>query len=48
VPLQKGFYPIRIEYFQKEGGSALDLVYMAPDAKPGNPVKIPWKYQYHK
>lgn len=48
VPLQKGFYPIRIEYFQKEGGSALDLVYMAPDAKPGNPIKIPWKYQYHK
>lgn len=48
LPLQKGFYPIRIEYFQKEGGSAFDLVYMTPDAKPGNPVKIPWKYQYHK
>ena len=48
LPLQKGFYPVRLEYFQKEGGSGPDLVYMPPDAKPGNPVKIPWKYLYHK
>ncbi len=48
LPLQKGFYPIRLEYFQKEGESGLDLLYMVPDVKPGNPVKIPWKYQYHK
>ena len=47
LPLQKGFYPIRLEYFQKEGGSGLDLVYLAPDAKPENPIKIPLKYQYH-
>jgi predicted alpha/beta superfamily hydrolase len=48
MPLQKGFYPVRLEYFQKEGGSGLDLIYMPPDAKPGNPIKIPWKYLYHK
>jgi hypothetical protein len=48
LPLQKGFYTVRIEYFQKEGGSGLEMVYMAPDAKPGNPIKVPWKYQYHK
>jgi len=48
LPLQKGFYPIRLEFFQKGGGSGLDLVYLAPDTQPMNPIKIPWKYQYHK
>jgi len=30
LPLQKGFYPIRIEYFQKDGGRSLNLTYVTP------------------
>ena len=32
VPLQKGFYPVRIEYFQKEGDRKLMLEYILPSA----------------
>ncbi|NWF88491.1 MAG: chitobiase/beta-hexosaminidase C-terminal domain-containing protein [Ignavibacteriaceae bacterium] len=32
VPLQKGFYPIRLEYFQNEGNRHLDLIYLPPDS----------------
>jgi hypothetical protein len=46
LPLQKGFYPIRIEYFQKDESCSLNLVYLIPDAD--NPTNIPAKYQYHK
>lgn len=31
IPLKKGFYSLRIAYFQKEGGRKLDLVYVTPD-----------------
>lgn len=48
LPLQKGFYPVRIEYFQKEGGKSFNLVYLAPGMMIPNPAKIPWKYLYHK
>lgn len=48
LPMQKGFYPVRIEYFQKAGGKSLNLVYLAPGATIANPVRIPWKYLYHK
>ena len=34
--------------FQKEGGSSVNLIYLVPDAKPVNPVKIPYKLLYHK
>jgi predicted alpha/beta superfamily hydrolase len=30
VPLQKGFYPVRLEYFQAEGNRSLDLIYLSP------------------
>lgn len=36
------------EYFQKEGGSAFNLIYLVPESKPVNPVKIPYKLLYHK
>lgn len=48
LPLQKGFYPVRIEYFQKEGGKSFNLVYLAPGVLLTSPVQIPWKYLYHK
>jgi len=31
VPLQKGFYPIRLEYFQSEGNRHLDLICLYPN-----------------
>jgi len=46
LPLQKGFYPIRLEYFQKDESCSLNLVYLIPDAD--NPINIPAKYRYHK
>jgi predicted alpha/beta superfamily hydrolase len=48
LPLKKGFYPIRLEYFQKEGGYGINLVYLGPDSKPENPIMIPFNILYHK
>jgi predicted alpha/beta superfamily hydrolase len=31
VPLQKGFYPVRIEYFHSEGNRHLDFIYLSPN-----------------
>jgi predicted alpha/beta superfamily hydrolase len=45
VPLEKGFYPFRLEYFQKDADPALQLIYLKPGAE--NPTPIPYKYQYH-
>ncbi|MDR3711557.1 MAG: alpha/beta hydrolase-fold protein [Puia sp.] len=45
VPLLKGFYPFRLEYFQKQGGPDLQLVYVVPGKE--NPDNIPFQYQYH-
>lgn len=46
APLEKGFYPIRIEYFQKDGGSGLKLMYITPDSM--EPQPIPFELQYSK
>lgn len=49
LPLKKGFYPIRVEYFQKEGGSSLRLVYLTPgmtNSDRPNPISIPLELQY--
>jgi hypothetical protein len=47
VPLKKGFYPLRIEYFQKEGGRKLELVYVTPDnIVKKRPTPIPYALQY--
>jgi predicted alpha/beta superfamily hydrolase len=48
LPLQKGFYPIRIEYFQKDGGRKLDLKYLPPPNKLREPISIPLSLQYSK
>lgn len=49
VPLKKGFYPIRVEYFQKDGDRKLVLEYL----RPGIPITkdtepIPLALQYGK
>ncbi|MFT3702626.1 MAG: alpha/beta hydrolase-fold protein [Agriterribacter sp.] len=43
VPLVKGFYPFRTEYFQKEGEPVINIGYIAPNANPG---PIPLELQY--
>jgi hypothetical protein len=45
VPLEKGFYPLRLEYFQKDANPGLQLMYLKPGA--GIPASIPFKNQYH-
>jgi hypothetical protein len=46
LPLEKGFYPVRIEYFQKDEGSVLQLFYLEPGTQ--NPTRFPFRYQYHE
>jgi len=49
VPLKKGFYPVRLEYFQKDGGSSLRLVYIPPamvSTDHPTPASIPQEQQY--
>ena len=45
VPLKKGFYPVRVEYFQKDANPGLQLIYLKPGA--GDPTPIPSRYLYH-
>jgi predicted alpha/beta superfamily hydrolase len=45
IPLEKGFYPVRLEYFQKDENHNLQFIYMVPGA--GEPRSVPLKYQYH-
>ena len=44
VPLAKGFYPVRIEYFQKEANPSLNLMYITPESN--DPKPIPLELQY--
>jgi predicted alpha/beta superfamily hydrolase len=46
VPLQKGFYPVRIEYFQSEGTRHLDLIYLSPITY--ETVNVTFKKMYYK
>ena len=46
LPLKKGFYPIRLEYFQKEGSMDLRLGYFTPGSK--EPIPIPAEIQYSR
>lgn len=47
LPLEKGFYPVRIEYFQKDESNGFKLLYMNPGSMR-HPVSIPFKYQCYK
>ena len=44
LPLEKGFYPLRLEYFQKKGGGSLRLGYKLPDAWQTLPVPLELLY----
>lgn len=46
IPMQKGFYPIRLEYFQTEENNNLQFIYLTPGAN--DPAPVPFKYQYHR
>jgi predicted alpha/beta superfamily hydrolase len=43
LPLQNGFYPLRLEYFQKKGGGSLRFNYVPPGL---NPMAIPLELLY--
>jgi predicted alpha/beta superfamily hydrolase len=46
VPLQKGFYPVRLEYFQGEGSRYLNIIYLSPDTH--ETVNMSFKMLYFK
>ena len=46
LPLAKGFYPLRLEYFQKDGGRDLKLIYVLPGSKQPHANPIPLELQY--
>ena len=48
VPLKKGYYPLRLEYFQKDGDRQLRLVYITPAmilSSHPSPISIPLSAQ---
>lgn len=46
VPLQTGFYPLRIEYFTGEGAHHLNLIYISPNTY--ETVNVPFNLMYYK
>jgi predicted alpha/beta superfamily hydrolase len=44
VPLQTGFYPVRLEYFKGEGQSNLDMIYLSPDTHETLKLKFEMMY----
>jgi predicted alpha/beta superfamily hydrolase len=48
LPLQKGFYPIKVAYFQKDGGRNLTLQYITPGVNAPRPTLVPFALQYGK
>ncbi|MZP55291.1 MAG: hypothetical protein GT600_07590, partial [Bacteroidales bacterium] len=46
IPMQKGFYPLKLEYFQTDESHNLQLIYLTPGA--GEPIPVPLKYRYHR
>ncbi|HEY0056537.1 MAG TPA: hypothetical protein VGB63_14375 [Pedobacter sp.] len=45
VPLKKGFYPLRLQYFQQAGGADLQLKYILPGRMA--PIDIPHEQLYY-
>jgi predicted alpha/beta superfamily hydrolase len=45
LPLKKGYYPLRIEYFQQGGDMGVDIYYVLPGSQ--NPTKVPASAFYH-
>jgi predicted alpha/beta superfamily hydrolase len=51
VPLKKGYYPLKLEYFQKVGDRQLRLIYLTPgmiSSNHPNPIDIPFSERYSK
>jgi predicted alpha/beta superfamily hydrolase len=46
LPLKKGYYPVRVEYFQKDESSVFQLLYV--NMKTWNATNYPFKFQYFK
>jgi predicted alpha/beta superfamily hydrolase len=46
LPLEKGFYPFRLEYFVKSGNRALGVVYVTPDASEPRPIPLEIQYSH--
>ena len=46
LPLKKGFYPVRVEYFQRDADSVFQLLYLNLETQ--NATNFPFKYQYYK
>ncbi|HDQ45672.1 MAG TPA: hypothetical protein ENN17_09295 [bacterium] len=46
VPLRKGFYPIRLEYFQRGQDYGLDLLYVTPAMTEPQTIPIPVEVRY--
>lgn len=44
VPLTKGFYPAKLEYFQKDANPSLNIMYITPVS--ANPTAIPFERMY--
>jgi predicted alpha/beta superfamily hydrolase len=44
VPLEKGFYPVRLEYFQQGGGAHLMLLYVPPGEEQPQPIPFDLRY----
>lgn len=45
LPLKKGFYPVRAEYFQKDESSVFQLLYL--NIETMNATNFPFKFQYN-
>jgi hypothetical protein len=49
VPLRKGFYPVRLEYYHQNADFKLNLVYVTPvNIAAKNAVPVPLTLQYGK
>jgi len=47
VPLEKGFYPFRVEYFHRKNGRDLAPVYMRPEGQEEFPIPLELLYSRH-
>ncbi len=48
VPLAKGFYPLRLTYFQKEGKPSFSLIYLVPGTNQPTPIPAELRYAVYK
>jgi predicted alpha/beta superfamily hydrolase len=44
VPLTKGFYPVKLEYFQTKGNPSLNVVYVKPGEENADPLPLELSY----